>query len=365
MKRVRHPPQCNISSGDEIVDQERKLPIRVQTEYNHMLYLAFPLCVGLATGLRDWVESRLVRALGCCRLDNSGRLFVHADFLDAYRVSEPLDPHTVPLADALSIRSISEYARQQIDEQRYVVAFTDTGYLLGEPQSFVHELLVYGYRTKSRELLAVGFDIDRRFKALRFGVMEFDESFIRAKAVWTAGTSRMSHPIQLLSAPESTPSFDPQMLLSELHAYCDERPIDPHGEYWSGIWWMNQVPPWYTEAEYFFGIDVYEAFRRLADDDSWPKLFDMDYRVFHFLMQHTYGLVKRVKRLLRMLEIDAPELESRWADLARTVDAGRLRVLMQTLTKSGAPFAVPPERIKLWRKSEQSLLEETLLMMTV
>ncbi|WP_375386070.1 hypothetical protein [uncultured Microbacterium sp.] len=334
----------------------RKLPIVVQTNYNHFQYVAFPLCIGLATGMKDWIDSRFVHAIGFRYFSSSKEAILNLDYSNGFHGADLFDSELISRYDSTRIESIIEFIRTAIDNGRYIIAFLDKATILhlgGSP--YLHDILIYGYDPTAEEILTVEFDTDRRFRAIRYRYSDFDQAFTAAQYEWRQESSEYTNCIQLLSPPENYPGFDAEFLRDELHRYRMSDPIDPERQYYDGVWWIDPRIAVSRATSFYFGIDIFDLLSIYVGDLGASSR--IDYRPFHFLMQHTNGLAERFKRLFIHHNVAGGELIEHLRLHAASIDRSRMRILMYSLSDRQHSFDGLEGQISVWKTTEAELID--------
>ncbi|KYF83252.1 hypothetical protein BE11_45200 [Sorangium cellulosum] len=345
--------------------RSKELKIKLQHDVNVYLHHSLPLCVILGEErFLPWFYQHFVQVIS----DSGESIFrgnwpsIWVDFLegdDSYR--EVIDDVYLDRAVLKGQSDVRGMFIECLERGHTMIVSLDEYYLPKkasyQTRHYVHPTLIYGYDDHAREFLAVGFDDQRLFCALRFG---YDEVLAAYASAFESDEKSMDYQ-QLIRLLKPRPfsrayPFNARKFLAQLQGY-----VSSSADFFSagGYRVSRDLLSIVTEAERLrFGSSVYGDVERCLEKRVRGEAGGITYHSIHLLHEHKKGLVDRLRYVMGRYGL-ADELAGpveRLKQLSGYFYAARLKFLKAEAESSSALLSQVLAHVREAKAQEEPLL---------
>lgn len=345
--------------------RSKELKIKLQNDVNVYLHHSLPLCVILGEErFLPWFYQHFVQLIS----DSGESIFrgkwpsIWVDFLegdDSYR--EVIDDVYL---DRSVLKGQSDVLGMLVDcleRGHCLIVSLDEHYLPKKAsyktRHYIHPTLIYGHDGDARQFLAVGFDDQRVFSALRFG---YDDVLAGYASAFDADEKSMDYQ-QLIRLLKPRPfsrdyPFSARRFLAQLKGY-----VSSSADFFSagGYRVSRDLLSIATEAERLrFGLSVYDDVERCLEKRVRGEEGGITYHSIHLLHEHKRGLHERLRYVMGRYGL-ADELAGpveRLKQLTGYFYAARLKFLKAEAERSSALMGQVLAHVREARAQEEPLL---------
>jgi hypothetical protein len=345
---------------------KKQMKAVVQKNVNNYIFSAINLCIILAyDNLKPWFYENYIQLYYAPnkngRYENSEKWL---DFYGALTAPQEILEYDRLKKDFFKGIDIIRFIEDSIDDGYYIYTYYDEYYVKESYNKagnhFVHDLLIYGYDSDNKVIMAIGYSDNRTFTRYEINYRDFEIAFESAlELTKNGGWDDMAfYGLKMKNRFDENYiySFDISKFLSRLYDYIHsvntgkkDYPVDDGSK---------DLHYLYTLKDNVYGIDINDHIIEYVKSRIEGKL-PLSYVIFHTLHEHKLCLIERLHYLAEEFHIPGiRELIPEYEKIVSSFNSIKLMVLKYNVKKRETLLNDIIKTLEPEKERERAVLEK-------
>lgn len=336
------------------------LKFKLQKEINCYLSNAYYLCVILAyDNMKQWFYENYIQLFFSTNkaLRNSKRREIFLDFYGGWTEPQHLFDCIKYDREFMQDSNVIEFMKKNIDNGRYIYTYIDEYYTI-QSEHNSHDVFIYGYDDNEENILVAGFNQKWVFTSYTVKY----ETFLKAYKNGLDNSKKNDTYGGINYAITMLPKFNE----NTIYKFNVDKFLSLFYDYIHSINTSEKIQSNNTDYDMYkvktnvYGMDVYD---KLIKEIKYIQVVKVgiDYRAFHAIAEHKYGLLMRIKNINEIYHLNLKDEIfplNICNELVKISKEARYCVIKYLVSGELAPLNKALEKIEMLKKIETESFEK-------
>lgn len=338
----------------------------VQKSVNNYIFSAINLCIILAyDNLKPWFYENYIQLYYVPnkngRYENSEKWL---DFYGALTAPQEVLEYDRLKKDFFEDMDIIKFIESSIDKGHYIYTYYDEYYVKESYKKadnhFVHDLLIYGYDSDNKIIMAIGYSDNRTFTRYEINYKDFETAFESGlELTKNGGWDDMSfYGLKMKNRfhEDYKYNFDISRFMSKLHDYIHS--VNTGKKDYPEEVGSKELYSLYILKDNVYGIDINDHIIEYVRSRMEGEL-PLSYVIFHTLHEHKLSLIERLDYIAEEFNIQGiRELIPEYEKIVKSFDFIKLLVLKYNVKKKESLLKDIITALEPQKEREKAVLEK-------